>query len=237
MRDIYQVTKLKQKYKDEQVLIVPSMNAAAVPDGFCRKISVLTESMFKTAHTFVYRYDAEYNYSLVQLIPYIIVVNRTQDKLFVTQRIAGEERLISGFSLGCGGHVNPQDMSQDTMLKAAHREMEEELDVTLVKNTDLVVYGTVRDYDSPTREHLGLVYIATAAKVKVREKDTLSGQWMDMSALVTNYNKFESWARHIIDHLFVNNKNSGRMFDTSPLMGAKQNDRKRKKTVRKNSKV
>lgn len=237
MRDFHQVARLKQKYKGEQVLIVPSVNAANVPDGFCHKISKLTESMFKNAHTFVYRYDAEYNYALTQLIPYVVITNEEQDQLFVTQRIAGEERLISGFSLGCGGHVNPQDMSCDTMLTAAHREMREELDITLLQGTDLKVYGTVRDCDSSTREHLGLVYLATAAQVKVKEKDTLRGQWMDMSALVTNYYKFESWARHIIDHLFVNNKKSGKLFETVPLTGANQNDRKRKKTVREDSQV
>lgn len=237
MRDTYQVMKLRQKYRDEQVLIVPSLDVANVPDGFCHKISDLTNTVFKTAHIFVYRYDAEYNNSIIQLIPYVIVVNKTHNKLFVTQRIAGEERLISGFSLGCGGHVNPQDMSTDTILTAAYREMSEELDITLIDNTDLIVYGTVRDCNSSTREHLGLVYIATAAKVKVKEKDTLSGQWMNMSDLVVNYHKFESWARHIIDHLFVNHKESGRMFETSPLTGANQHDRKCKKKVRKNSEI
>lgn len=235
MKDAYQTAKLRQKYKDEQVLVVPSISAANVPDGFSRKISKLTEFMFRNAYVFVYRYDAEYNYTLVQLIPYVVVTNEEQDQLFVTQRIAGEERLISGFSLGCGGHVNPRDMSRDTMLTAACREMTEELDITLTQSTDLTIYGTVRDCDSPTREHLGLVYLATAAKAEVKEKDTLRGQWMDMSALVTNYYKFESWARHIIDHLFVNNKKSGKLFETVPLTGANQNDRKRKKAVREDS--
>lgn len=235
MRDTYQTARLKRKYKDEQILVVPLLSASNVPDGFCHKISQLTDKMFKDAHTFVYRYDAEYNYSLVQLIPYVVVINETEDKLFVTQRIAGEERLISEFSLGCGGHVNPQDLSRNTLLTAAHREMQEELDITLLKDTDLYIYGTVRDLNSPTREHLGLVYIAVATKVKVKEKDTLRGQWMNMSDLVINYHKFESWARHIVDHLFVNHKSSGRMFETSPLTGARQHDRKCKKTVRKNS--
>jgi len=234
MKDTYQIIKLKRKYKNEQVLVVPVNQASSISDGFCHEISKSAIRMFKTAHTFVYRYDAEYNYSFVQLIPYVVVTNETCDSLFVTQRIAGEERLISELSLGCGGHVNPQDFSQDTMLKAAMREMKEELDIKLTKGTQLQQYGTVRDYDSTTREHLGLVYLAMAAEVKVKEKDTLSGQWMDMFALVANYHKFESWARHIIDHLFVNHKKSGKLFDTVPLTGAKQHDRKRKKTFRKN---
>ena len=231
MRDTLQVIQLKNKYKDEQVLTVPVSVVSNVPDGFCYRVSQPTKRIFKTAHTFVYRYDAEYNYSLVQLIPYVIVTNITQDNLFITQRIGGEERLISELSLGCGGHVNPEDFSQDTMYKAAVREMAEELDIKLTENTKLEVYGTVRDLMSSTKEHLGLVYLAVADKVKVKEKDTLRGQWMSMSDLVTDYYKFESWARHIIDHLFVNYKKSGKLFLTAPLTGARQHDRKRKKTV------
>lgn len=232
MINSYQLVRLKQKYKDEQVLTVPATAVEDVPDGFCYGVSKSANRIFKTAHTFVYRYDAEYNYSLIQLIPYVIITNNNLDNLFVTKRIAGEERLISEFSLGCGGHVNPEDFSQDTMLKAALREMKEELDIKLQENTTLKQYGTVRDIASNTKEHLGLVYLAIADKVKVKEKDTLRGQWMNMSDLVINYYKFESWSRHIIDHLFVNNKKSGRLFQTAPLTGERHNDRKRKKAVR-----
>ena len=234
VKDNYQVAKLKQKYKGEQVLVVPTDSTTHIPDGFCYSISKPAIRVFKTAHNFVYRYDAEYNYSLTQLIPYVIIVNEAQNQLFVTQRIAGEERLISEFSLGCGGHVNPCDFSNNTMLTAAKRELQEELDIKLLEGTSLQIYGTVRDYNSTTKEHLGLVYLVTASDVKIREKDTLRGQWMNMSDLVMNYYKFESWARHIIDHLFVNNKKSGKLFKTVPLTGEWQYDRKCKKTVRKN---
>lgn len=234
MKDMLQVTQLKQKYKNEQVLVVPASVVDGVPDGFCQTISQTVSNIFKTSHSFVYRYDAEYNYSLMQLIPYVIVTNVTQNSLFITQRMRGEERLISALSLGCSGHVNPEDFSQDTVYKAAIREMTEELNVKLKDNTKLEVYGTVRDLKSSTKEHLGLVYLAIAEEVTVKEKDTLRGQWMNMSDLVTNYYKFESWARLIVDHLFINYKKSGKLFLTASLTGERNYDRKRKKTVRKN---
>lgn len=234
MRDPHQIFILKQKYKNEQVLVVPTSLANNIPDSFSYKMSRSAERLFTNANTFVYRYDAEYNYSLTQLISYVVITDDEKQSLFVTERVGGEERLQHRYSLGAGGHVNPKDMSHNTMLTAAQRELSEELNIALADNTSLYCYGTVRDFDSPTREHLGLVYVVIAKSVEVKEKNTLRGQWMDVRTLVDNYNMFESWSRHIIDHMFVNNKKYGNLFLPFPATGAKRYDRKSKKTVRKN---
>jgi len=210
VRDPYLISKLKKKYKDEQVLVIRETETVMVPDGFSSVISKQTLNMIYAAQLFVYRYDAEYNNALVQLIPYVVIKN-TQDNMFwITERIAGEERLQGKLSIGCGGHVNVQDISSNTIMTAAKRELNEELDIKL--EDSLKVFGTVRDINSNTKEHLGFVYLATAAEVQVKEKDTLRGQWMDINALVNNYSKFESWGRMIIDHLFVNYKKRHELF-------------------------
>ena len=210
MRDPYLVAKLKQKYKDEQVLVVREKDTAMIPNGFSSVISKPALDLFQTAQYFVYRYDAEYNNVFVQLIPYIVIKNVQGNMLWITERIAGEERLQGKLSIGCGGHINIQDMSSNTIMTAAKRELNEELDIKL--EDSLKVFGTVRDINSNTKEHLGLVYLATAAEVQVREKDTLRGEWMNIKALVSNYSKFESWGRLIIDHLFVNYKKTRKLF-------------------------
>lgn len=235
MTNNYRQVQLKQKYKNEQVLVIPEQKAINIPDNFCYGITKSAKRLFQTAHTFIYRWMAEYNYAFVQLISYIIVTNKEQDKLFVTQRIAGEERLISSYSFS-GGHVNPEDFSRDTMRTAAMRELNEELDINLLEGTKLIPYGTVRDFSSTTRDHLGLVFLAVADKVAVKEKNTLRGEWMDIAALVKNYYKFESWGRYVIDHLFVNSKNKNCLFLTGSS-GVTLNDRKYKKTVGTNGKV
>ena len=210
MRDPYLVARLKHKYGDEQVLVVKTSAAVSVSDSFSPVISEQTLQMFSTATLFIYRYDAEYNTVFTQLIPYVVIKNTESNMLWITERIAGEERLQGKLSIGCGGHVNVQDISKNTMLTAAMRELNEELSINL--SGPLKVFGTVRDFWSDTREHLGLVYLATAAEVQVKEKDTLRGQWMDIKALVNNYSKFESWGRMIIDHLFVNYKKRHELF-------------------------
>jgi len=210
-----QTVKLKQKYGSEQVLVAKASDVETVPDGYSRniKLSAACENAIWNSTLFVYRYDAEYNNAFIQLIPYVVVTNEKEDKLYVAERISGEERLRKSFQLGAGGHVNPCDiMGIDTILTAAMRETNEELNIVLKDNTGYERFGTVRDLSSSTSEHLGLVYLVRAKEVSVKEKNTLRGQWMNISDLVTNYEKFESWGRYIVDYLFQNHKTSNTLF-------------------------
>lgn len=211
MVDIFKKNQLKRKYGNEQVLVIPTQDVQSVDSGFVPLIDKDTESRIWSSQHFVYRYDAEYNFAITQIIPYVIVTNAQENKLYVAERISGEERLRKTFQLGCGGHINPCDFCQDTIGAAAEREMNEELIITVDEN-GLKRFGIVRDLDSSTKEHLGIVYLVHSDDVNIREKNTLRGQWMDMSSLVLNYERFESWARFIIDYLFENNRNNGKLF-------------------------
>ena len=196
---------LKKKYGDEQVLVVPYSSTAKIHDKFCVTTVKKIENILADRR-FVLRADAEYNQAWVQPIPYIVVINKNANKVYVTNRIAGEERLKDTLSLGAGGHINPVDTigainSWSVSLNAANRELNEELSLRFIKGTDLEYVGTVRDFMSTTSEHLGIVYIAKVSSAKVKEKDNLCGSWMNFVDLVNNYHKFESWARHIIDHM------------------------------------
>lgn len=197
--------KLKKKYGNEKVLIVPYQSASLIRDKYSQtKISTLAKIL--DDFNFVLRSDAEYNQAFVQIIPYILIANKDHTKIYVTQRIAGEERLKNSYALGAGGHINPCDLRVtkriDTIYNAAMRELNEELDVKL-SNPKLKYLGTVRDLVSKTNEHAGVVYVATADKVKVKEKETLRGEWMSFSELTGKYSSFESWARLIIDQIVL----------------------------------
>lgn len=194
---------LQKKYRDEQVYVVPFKKVAHIPD----KYNSLTSIDFKDGGMLILRSDAEYNPAMIQLIPYIIVMNKAHDKVYVTKRIAGEERLRDSLALGCGGHINPCDYGKDIVMNAALREMNEELNIHLAKNTELKTVGTVRDFESKTNEHLGIVMVATAGSVSVKEKESLKGFWMSFGDLKRDYDKFESWAQHIIDYIFINGDN------------------------------
>lgn len=194
---------LKKKYGDEQVYVVPFQSVKHIPDKFTSPFKLTADEIYGGGQLFL-RCDAEYNPAMIQLIPYIIVVNKAHDKIYVTKRIAGEERLKDTLALGCGGHINACDYGHDIITNAALREMNEELNIRLAKDTTLETIGTVRDFQSSTCEHLGIVMVATAGSVSVKEKDNLKGIWMTFEELKQNYSQFESWARHIIDYAFAN---------------------------------
>lgn len=191
---------LQKKYGREQVFVVPFDKVKQIPDRYsaCGKLP----GTFLSG-SFILRSDAEYNIAAIQLIPYILILNKDHTKIYVTKRIAGEERLKDSLSLGCGGHINPCDFGENMIMHAAQREMNEELDVRLRKGTGLKITGLIRDLASETKEHLGIVMIAEAVRVKVREDKVLKGKWMDFNALIKNYLCFESWARHIIDQMLL----------------------------------
>ena len=203
MVDAAQKNILKNKYGDEQVFVTLFTGTASVADKFNRTDESIVKHLVSQGR-YVFRYDAEYNMTFSQLIPYIIVMNKARTKIYVTKRIAGEERLRDSYALGAGGHVNPCDSAMDKycLLAGAERELNEELNFRPCKGTELEYAGTVRDLQSNTGEHLGVVYIATAASVSVREKKNLKGIWMDYADLVKNYSAFESWGKHIIDYIF-----------------------------------
>lgn len=198
--------KLKTKYKEEQVYVVPYKDLEVFPDKFHSDDELYpygTDTLNLRNGRFVFRYDAEYNPALLQLIPYVLVFNSRHDKIFVTERIAGEERLKGSLSIGYGGHINPCDSGKDIVLRAAVRELNEELNFKLCKNTEMKQMGIVQDKGSATCEHFGIVYQITGKQVSVKETDKMHGRWMSMHDLIVHAEKLESWSRYIADYLYM----------------------------------
>ena len=192
-------TKLKQKYGQEEVLVIPTQEVAYIPDKYHTDYFSLKDKTVK----FIFRYDAEYSLEYTQIIPYVVVTNTKGDKLYVTERLGGEERLKGSLSIGSGGHINPIDTSKNTILTAAKRELSEELNISEQSIATIKRQGTVRDLSSPTNDHLGIVYLVRTSRVSVKEKDVLRGKWFDREQLILHYDRFESWARLFIDHLIA----------------------------------
>lgn len=199
---------LKKKYGEEEVLVFTRDLASKFHDMF-------TPKKFRTEYyplqniskhvKYIKRYDAEYNYAVMQLISYILIVNHDNTKIFVSKRIAGDKRLKGTLSF-FGGHINPCDMSSDIAFTAANRELNEEVRFQRCKNTLTEYMGVVRDDSGNTSEHLGVVFYAFVNWAKVREVANLEGTWMNFDQLINNYGYFENWARYIIDYIFVQNQ-------------------------------
>lgn len=205
--------KLQKKYQNEQVFCVPFDKARSIASGFTPvEMDLRTEyntlAKWESHGKFILRYEAEYNNSLLQLIPYTVLISKDHERVFVAKRTAGDSRLVSNYSLGFGGHINPIDVSY-VVRSAALRELHEELNIQ--KMSPAVFLGYIRDNDSETSEHLGFAYLSEASRIKVRETENMSGDWMGLEELVDKYYKFESWSKFLIDYMFVTTRN-GKLF-------------------------
>jgi len=206
MNEITNYSKLKNKYKDEQVFIIPYANVADINDKFTRVTNEQDTiwTKYDSVGKYIFRYDAEGNNAVQQLIPYILIQNESTGEFFVTKRIKGEPRLVDQLSLGIGGHINPCDGAREALFKGLVRELLEEVYIEVTTRANFV--GYMRDITSSTNDHFGCVFLIKAKEVRVRETDKLEGLWMSIDQLEDNYFKFEGWARYIIDYISENKK-------------------------------
>lgn len=200
MKDQKLIKELKEQYADEQVYVVPFDSVTNIKDGFTPMAdNGSIWGKFDGMGRYIYRYDAEYDPSFQQIIPYAIVQHEKTGDYLISERIGGEPRLQGQLSLGFGGHINPEDGTHLVVLRSIARELREELHFDLSSKADFL--GYVRDFKSKTSEHLGCIFKVTASQCEIKETDNLKGSWMDIDTLERNYFRFESWSQFIINHL------------------------------------
>lgn len=171
------------------------------PDNFLYKITDLVG-----AGDIMDRSIAENNQLLTQLVSYTLILNPKSKKIFIAQRISGDERLQNSFCLGFGGHVSIEDFSlqfgSDPIRNAAIRELREELFIQN-KNLDIKHLGFTRDLKSSTNEHLGIIFVMITGSARIRETDKLRGFWISYDELINEYySLLESWSKHSFDYIY-----------------------------------
>ena len=166
-------------------------------EGIARYLAAIAEHAF-----FVPRVGVENDPRLKQIIPYVVL--RNGDRIFLVERTRGgsEERLREKFSIGIGGHINPEDIGDaaDPVEAGMRRELEEEVHVPAgwqvrpvgALNDDQEAVGSV---------HFGLVYVADlpSAEVRVRETAKLVGTFATLQEIHDVYARLETWSQFIVD--------------------------------------
>ena len=90
------------------------------------------------------RVIAETNETKKQIIPYLIVESEEDGMIGIYRRKGSENRIHGLYSVGVGGHVNPEDFKQkdtfyNNILSAAQRELSEEfIDFREYKNIEFL---------------------------------------------------------------------------------------------------
>lgn len=153
-------------------------------------------------HHFAPRESAEYDASLKQIIPYVVI--RQAGCYYVLRRLRKqtEARLHDKLSLGVGGHINPGEQGAGSVLEAGmHRELAEEVHVERIEALRCVgilneTTGGVSDY------HAAIVYLLDAGgTVEVAETEKMAGQWMTLAQLEECLPQLETWSALVLEHL------------------------------------
>jgi predicted NUDIX family phosphoesterase len=125
---------------------------------------------------------------------------RDGGRLFLMQRTraGGDARLHDLYSLGIGGHLNPEDGGVIAgLLREFHEEMvadwEPEPRLLGLLNDDDVLVGQV---------HVGVVFEADAAgrPLAIRETHKLSGRFVHPPEVRPVYDQLETWSRFLYDY-------------------------------------
>ena len=145
--------------------------------------------------------------TLPQVLPYCVV--RCGDEYLTYSRAKGTEtRLHGSLSLGFGGHIDLVDVvdGKVDLLKALHRELEEELQLKnhLYQSFDIVTTTRILvDTTNPVgKVHIGFLY-----ELVLENKEQLNPEpaeihlpvWKSVTELQQEHTSYENWSSTIIN--------------------------------------
>jgi len=155
---------------------------------------------------FLRRSELEKDPSFKQIIPYAIISNNESFYLFRRTSRQTEKRLHNKFSLGVGGHMNPDDSmksKEQYLIDELKRELYEEvklLNGCLIEDIEFI--GFINDDTiSVGRVHIGLLYNIHVSnkEVYINEMDKMTATWIDKSNLAEFYEGMETWTKITFD--------------------------------------
>jgi predicted NUDIX family phosphoesterase len=194
---------------DELVLVVPTASVVAELGGGDAWLGIRAAGeaaladLIRREGTFRSRIAMEADPAWKQVIPYPVLRDGDAWYLMRRTKAGGDARLHDRYSIGVGGHVNPEDGALDGDLSAAlRREWHEELDVDFVPAFRFV--GLLNDDTTPVGAvHVGLVYEGDAAgrPVAIRESDKLSGRFVPTAEVAAVADRLETWSRLAFEFL------------------------------------
>ncbi|MBN2219233.1 MAG: NUDIX domain-containing protein [Kosmotogaceae bacterium] len=153
---------------------------------------------------FVRRSEAENDESMRQIIPYAVFRNRDEYLLMKRTKKQGEARLHELYSIGVGGHINPEDgkLPWEAFENGFQREIREEVSV---KIHSMDYLGILNDlHTAVSRVHIGVVYIAEVDFNGLNEKEKFTGAMAEMKILSEYRENMETWSQIVLDYLLLN---------------------------------
>lgn len=203
---------IRQK-PDEQILVVKrsALFPTQAPQGFLphnldHYLMLITEQK-----EFASRAAMEQEPRYKQIIPYLIFSHtdtKGQQRLFLMQRtaVASETRLRNKYSLGIGGHIRQEDLSENSIFAWANREFHEEVHYT--GNLKVEPLGILNDdSDEVGTVHLGLVLLLHGDSAEISVKSELKqGSLFTLDECTQYAPAMENWSQLVFNYLACNAK-------------------------------
>jgi predicted NUDIX family phosphoesterase len=196
--------------KKEKVMVVgrEAVDSLHLGQGFNEvPRHALDVLIHRDAVTFRPRETVETDESVMQLIPYVLVLNDYKILTYNRLKKSGEQRLRGKCSIGFGGHINDTDSNFETgMIREIHQELYFPIEKPVFKYRGILL----NDANPVGRVHLGIVYTATVHgrnyHPRTHETDKIGIIGMHTRtklevAIRENRNLFEEWSAMCIDSL------------------------------------
>jgi len=157
--------------------------------GFRKAGQVDYERRILEGRRWMWRGIAEENQHFKQPIPYAMIVNPFEQKVFAFKRAKkgkyDEKRLQDKWSWGVGGHVEPSDQAENPLEAGFLREIGEEVEIVGTIIGKSVVGYINDDLDDVGKVHFGLLYVVETNGILITPKDPeiAEGRLMDVSEL------------------------------------------------------
>jgi len=150
---------------------------------------------------FAPRFDAERDESMRQIIPYAVFKNGNEHLLMKRTKNQGEARLHDMYSIGVGGHINPEDgtFPWEAFENGFEREIQEEVSVD-IHSMDYL--GILNDLQTAvSRVHMGVVYLAEVDFNGFNEVEKFTGEMVDLAKLSKYRERMETWSQIVLEYL------------------------------------
>ncbi|MBQ7049113.1 MAG: NUDIX domain-containing protein [Firmicutes bacterium] len=195
---------LQKKYGGERVLCIPTEALEPFAQG-SDPILYDTDQVLlclKEYGSFQFRWQVEQDSSWKQVIPYVVM--ETAERIMAAKRLKGDPRLVGGYTVGMGGHINPED-GEDPIETCIRRELEEE--TTFSWKQDLDGYQIHPVSFVNVRNEVSLMHICIPVRlqvldherIQIRETEKLQGVWMSKTELDILDGKLEGWSEIALD--------------------------------------
>lgn len=189
---------------DEMILVVPREHIFADNEAWHGLKEVNFDHYLQIINDkkeFLPRSVMETDPAYKQIIPYLVYTY--EGKYFLMQRKsdASEARLRNKLTLGIGGHIRQEDMSENSLFAWALREFHEE--VHYAGNVTVKPLGIVNDDSIEVgKMHIGFVFLLQGDSADITVKSELkNGVMVSLDECIAQKECMETWSQFIVNFL------------------------------------